>query len=75
MSALLHEYRPDAYGHVVNEQGVRARRHPKCKCEVPCQLRFACESPDHRGSKGTPYCNGAADGLEWCDTCWAREYA
>lgn len=68
-------WKPDAYGAICNDETAqRARRHPKCRCPVPCQNRFICVCPGHLGLKATPLCNGAADKLpDWCDTCVMRE--
>jgi hypothetical protein len=64
--------KPDSYGYVTNGAGKRVRRHPKCRCEVPCQMRFQCRSRHHKGNRSTPWCNGADPG-ESCDTCWSFE--
>lgn len=66
--------KPDTYGYYYNEHGHRAKRHPKCRCKVPCQMRFTCRSPHHFGRRSTPWCTGSS-GFggpedEWCDDCW-----
>lgn len=64
---------PDSYGYYRNEHGDRAKRHPDCVCDVPCQLRFTCEHPEHFGRRSTPYCQGNSED-NWCTNCWNKEY-
>jgi len=69
---------PDAYGYITDERGRRARRHPKCSCEVPCQRRYECLSLRHRGPRSTPFCSGGWSGDvtdDHCDECCSRERA
>lgn len=70
--ARIERLKPDTYGYAVNDQNRRVRRHRKCACKVPCQMRFRCTSRHHRGSRSTPWCNGADPGSS-CDTCWCKE--
>jgi len=61
----------DTYGYMADE--VRGR-HEKCSCEVPCQERYQCECPTHKGSRATPWCSGAYDEyFSWCDDCVSAE--
>lgn len=49
------------------------KRHRKCKRRVACACRFECTSPDHRGNRPMPWCDGAADDYpEYCSACWSR---
>lgn len=60
----------DAYGFEVL---LNSKRHWKCSCPVPCQERYECAAPHHRGNRETPWCCGAADAqLTWCDHCVMR---
>lgn len=59
----------DSYGYPVDPA---QKRHKDCRCPVPCQMRFPCRSKLHKGSRGTPWCNGMGESEE-CDTCWWRK--
>lgn len=67
----------DTYGEVVTT--VR-RRHPECRCHVPCAL-FRCTSPLHVGRRASPWCVGGCDNTDFkvkphggteCSECWVK---
>lgn len=53
------------------------RRHPLCRCPVPCAGRFDCMSAHHVGRRATPWCCGCGDALQdevdLCDECWCKQ--
>lgn len=56
----------DSYGYPVTSNS----RHHKCRCDVPCQKLYACDTCN----KLVPWCDGVADGMgDSCDDCWAKK--
>ena len=73
----------DGYGFPVRKA---MGRHQFCSCEPPCQARFVCSSPHHKGRRHVPWCVGGDDHedgepadrhreLTECADCWCAEEA